>query len=195
MILLRQIGVSLLLFAGSSLIGLTFAATADGQAKKDSGVKPAPGRVKWNETKVAFDMRGKTWDAAIKWFCQQAQMPLIGKYPAPAGTITFYNVNGPDGKPREYTLVEVFDLLNEMLMSEHKHVLLRRETTLMIFPADEPIDKLLIPRIEMEELPERGRSEIVEVVVKLKRRHLNAVEFRARKARTSARRLGGRHAA
>lgn len=170
------VGIGLLFVAGLAFASLTFPTAVIGQGKKDAPRKPPPGRVNWNETKVAFDMRGKTWDATIKWFCQQAQMPLVGKYPAPAGTINFFNVNGPDGKPREYTLAEIFDVLNEMLMSEHKHILMRREATLMIYPADEPIDKLIIPRIEVSELPERGKTEIVEVVVKL-RGELNAVEF------------------
>lgn len=147
-----------------------FALPAAAQSKKDGG------RVNWSETKVAFDMRGKTWDATIKWFCQQTQMPLIGKYPPPAGTVNFFNVNGPDNKPRQYTLAEVFDVLNEMLMAEHKHILLRGENTLMLHPADEPIDRLRVPQIDVGELPERGRSEIVEVAVKLKG-HLNAVGF------------------
>jgi hypothetical protein len=46
----------------------------------------------------------------------------------------------------------------------------------MLYPADEPIDKILIPQVEVADLPERGRTEIVEVVVKLKG-ELNAVDF------------------
>lgn len=92
----RRICVILLLIAGLAFMGLTFASMAEGQGKKD---QPGPGRVNWKETKIAYDMRGKPWDATIKWFCQQVQMPLVGKYPAPPGTITFYNINGPDGMP------------------------------------------------------------------------------------------------
>ena len=41
-------------------------------------------------------------------------MPLAGKIAPPTGTVSFYNVLDPkDGKPREYNLTEVFDILNE----------------------------------------------------------------------------------
>ncbi len=175
MFVFRRISVSLLLIAGLAFMCFAFVSLAEGQGKKGPGTKKGP--INWKETKVAFDMRGKPWDSTIKWFCQQVEMPLAGKYPPPTGTITFYNVNGPSGKPREYSLVEVFDLLNEMLMAEYKHVLLRRETTLMIFPADvNEIPDHLIPPIPVKDLEEHGKTEIVEVTLTLKG-SLNAEEF------------------
>ncbi len=176
MILFRRIGVSLLLFAGLAFMASSFSSMAQGQGKKDAGAKKASGRVNWNETKVAFDMSGKPWSTAITWFSNQVQMPLTGKYKAPAGTVVFQNVVDKNGKPREYTLGEVFDLLNEMLMSEHKHILLRRDSTLMIFPADGEIPNSFIQRIAVEDLPEHARTEIVEVTLTLKG-SLNAEEF------------------
>jgi hypothetical protein len=159
MIVFRRIGVSLLLFAGLVFMSLSYGSVAQGQGKKDTKkdgketpIKAGASRINWNETNVAFDMRGKPWSTAIPWFCNQVQMPLTGKHGPPSGSISFYNVQSKDGKPREYTLTEVFDILNEMLIAEHKFVLLRRETTLMIIPADEPIPKILVPRVTVESL-------------------------------------------
>ncbi|HZZ81256.1 MAG TPA: secretin N-terminal domain-containing protein, partial [Gemmataceae bacterium] len=180
MIVFRRVGVSLLLISGFVFTTLSFSSIAQGQGKKkddtDKIVKPASKRVDWNATKVSFDMRGKPWNTAIQWFCNQVDLPLAGKYPPPNGSISFYNVTDAKGKPREYTLTEVYDILNEMLIAEHKHILLRRETTMMLFPADEPIPPYLIPRVTVEDLPQRGKTEVVECIIKLKG-DLNAEEF------------------
>jgi hypothetical protein len=69
--LIRRICANLLLLTALAFAGPIFTSVAEGQggkdaaAKKDSAVKAAPGRVNWTETKVAFDMRGKTWDSTI----------------------------------------------------------------------------------------------------------------------------------
>jgi hypothetical protein len=104
-------------------------------------------------------MHGKPWREVLVWFADQAQMPYQSKHPPPAGTFSFIP---PDGR-REYTLVEIYDVLNNALMEEHKLCLVRGRTTFSILSADEQWHP--IPRVKLKELVDRGRTEIVEVLV------------------------------
>jgi hypothetical protein len=131
--------------------------------------QPSDARVDWSTKRVAFEMRGKPWAQVFEWFVDQTGMPFRSKYPPPAGTFNFINPKDPKtGKPREYTLNEVYDTINEFLQAEHKFTLLRSDTTLTMIPADEPIPPGLVPRVTLDELPRRSRTEIVEIVLKLK---------------------------
>src|SRR5262249_40177572 len=68
---------------------------------------------------------------------------------------------------REYTLPEIIDILNDVLLP-HKLVLVRRESMFTIMPIDERIDPSILPRVRIEDLPERGRTEYVQVAYQLK---------------------------
>lgn len=180
MIVFRRISAALLLSAGLGIMGLAATTYAqdgakvppgrlEGQvpAKKEALGKATSGRPDWNATKIAFEMRAKTWQSLLEWFADQTAMPFVaGKYRAPGGTFDFVNPK-VDGKPREYSLAEIFDIINEVLIADHKFILLRREATLAIIPADESIPQLLVPRILEKELKDRAKTEIVEIIVKL----------------------------
>jgi hypothetical protein len=125
-------------------------------------VRPTNG-VPWTEKKVRFDVNGKTWHDAIVWFCNQTKMPLTGKIPAPKGAVRYPDGVDKDGKPREVTLAEVYDIFNDLL-AEQELVLLRNHTTLSLIPKNEP---RRAPRVALEDLPNRAKTEIVEVVVRL----------------------------
>src|SRR5437870_2871424 len=127
MILFRRIAVCLGLAVGIGVISLAGAGLAQGP-KKDAGKKePVPAStVDWHEKKIAFEMRGQTWGKVFEWLADQTAMPYSSKYPPPAGTFTFINPK-IDGKPREYTLTEVYDVINEILQQETNHTLVRRE--------------------------------------------------------------------
>ena len=49
-----------------------------------------------------------------------------------------------------------------------KWILIRREKTFLLHPADEKIDPTLVPRISLDELPKRGRMELVQVSIPAK---------------------------
>ena len=167
----RRIGVVLIALAGLGFLSLAASTSAQGPTPKKAGADSS--RINWNEKKIAFDMKGKPWEFVIRWFANQANMPFASQYTYPAGGFTFINPE-VNGKQREYSLTEIFDILNEILISQHQHMLLRRDLTLTMVPADK-IDDTLVPFLKVEDLPERGKTELVRVIIKLKKQ--NAEDF------------------
>jgi hypothetical protein len=115
------------------------------------------------------EMRAKPWSTIFEWLTDQTGMPFVSKYPPPPGTFNFISQKG-----RRYTLGELIDLINDGLAA-HRYVLLRSPTCFRLIPADERIDKTLLPHVRLDELPARGHSEYVEVVLPL--RLLSADEY------------------
>lgn len=144
--------------------------------------------VEWHKTKATLDVNGKSWKDALAWFSSQAKMPLVGRFEPPKGTVNFKAAVGDDGKPREYTLVEVFDIFNELLMKEHTYCLLRWEDSLSVVPADIGLGHVMPPRAAISDLHNHGRTEIVVVAIDLKN-ELGAEEFAPK-----AKRLVGHYA-
>lgn len=168
--LFRRFAVSALLLAGLYLIGHAASSYAQGKKDEKGGPKtPAKARPNWNDEQFAFEMRGKPWSTVIEWFCDKTEMPFSSTYGVPTGTFNFITPKDAKGNPRKYTLAEIYDIINESLQTQQKYTLLRRETTLTLVPADEPIPGPLVPRVKVEDLKARGKTEIVEVVVKPKR--------------------------
>jgi hypothetical protein len=124
MILIGRICAGLLLLAGSVIVTMPSSATAQ---------KAGPRPVKWDEKKIAFEMRDQPWSKVFEWFVDQSDMPFVSKVPPPPGTFTFINPN-VDGKPRQYTLTEIHVIINEVLIEQTKHVLVRREKVLTLLP-------------------------------------------------------------
>jgi general secretion pathway protein D len=120
--------------------------------------KPTP------EKKVRFEFRDKRWSEVLEWLVDQTGMQVISPT-KPAGTFTFIapKVNGV---PREYTIPEVIDIINEAL-SQQRYMLIRREASYTIIAADDVINDWILPRILAEDLPTRGKTEMVSVVLQL----------------------------
>src|SRR5207249_3798499 len=117
------------------------------------------------EKRVRLEFRDKRWADVLDWFRDQVGVPFISNY-KPTGTFTFTPEKLPNGQQREYTIPEVIDILNQALQLQ-KFILIRREASFMILPADERIDPAVLPRIRVEDLPTRGKTEYVSVVVQL----------------------------
>jgi hypothetical protein len=137
------------------------------QTKKSAPQKgDAQQPVDWNTKRVAFEIHGQPWSAVLAWFANQAQMSWTSKAGIPVGTFTFVPGQDKWGKPRQYTLTEVFDIINERLQTEHQFIVLRGEMVLTVIFGDCVDEKpYLVPRLNLSELKQRGRTEIVEVVV------------------------------
>ncbi len=141
-----------------------------GAAGKNAG-QARPFEAKPNLTAKTFviEMRSKPWAAIFEWLTDQTGMPFVSRIPPPPGTFNFIAKAG-----RRYTLGELIDLLNDGLAA-HRYVLLRSPTCFRLVPADERIDKTLLPHVRLGDLPERGHSEFVELVLPLG--FLNAEEY------------------
>ena len=109
----------------------------------------------------SFEMRNKPWKAVFEWLSNQTGQPVVANS-LPTGTFTFIS---PQGKA--YTIPEIIDVLNEALAAQ-KFLLLRREQSVLLVPADEKIDPTLVPRVPLPLLKTRGQTELVSVVVPLR---------------------------
>ena len=113
------------------------------------------------EKKLTINFDNKPWNDIFEWFSRESGLVWIGAIKVP-GSFTLRA-----DPSRQFTIAEVIDLLNEQLLAK-KFLLVRRGLTFTILPSDEKIDPSLLPRIELADLPKRGRSEIVQVIVPLK---------------------------
>ncbi len=140
------------------LLGLTLGpAIALGQVPNPT----TPEAKKTAEKTVAFEMRGKTWAGVFEWFSDLSGLSYISSYPAPGGTFTFYNP-----KNKKYTIAEIVDILNDGLQKD-KYVLIRRDASFTLFPADEAIPPELVRGVPLEDLGTVGNSEIVRTILPL----------------------------
>jgi type II secretory pathway component GspD/PulD (secretin) len=118
---------------------------------------PAPAEKTWS-----FELRNKPWSSVLEWYSDISGLPFVGKH-RPRGTATFI----PPKNKRQYTLGEITDILNELLVAQD-YILVRRTASFTVLPADEKIDLSLLPRVRVEDLKKRGRTELVTLVVTLK---------------------------
>ena len=116
--------------------------------------KPEP-----KEKTVSFVFEDKPWPQVLDWFAKESGLLLVTTT-KPTGSLTLKS-------DRQYTIPEVIDLLNDAL-SQQKFILIRREQSFSVFPADEKIQIEYVSRITPDQLPKRGRSEYVQVVVPIK---------------------------
>lgn len=118
------------------------------------------------EQKLRFQFREQSWADVLQWFARQDNLTLVMDR-APSGTFT-YSDN------RSYTPTEAIDLLNSVLLTKN-FTLLRRDRMLTVIELTKDIPIELIPRIKLEELPARGRFELVSVLFPLGKRPIDAV--------------------
>jgi type II secretion system protein D len=107
---------------------------------------------------VSINFDKMKWEEVLDWYSKETGLTLITTV-KPTGTLTL-----KPNKDRKFTMAEVTDLLNEAL-TQDKFILIRRHMTFFIHPADEKIDPTMLPRLELNELADRGKTEIVQVIL------------------------------
>jgi type II secretion system protein D len=112
------------------------------------------------EKTLAFEMRDKPWSSVLEWLSDQTGLPVITTY-KPTGTFNFISP-----KKQQYTIPEIIDILNEALLAQ-KYLLIRRDQSFTLVPADEKIDPAILPRVRVDDLGHRGNTEMVSVVLPL----------------------------
>jgi type II secretory pathway component GspD/PulD (secretin) len=122
------------------------------------------------DKKITFEMRDKPWSggpgSVLEWLSDQAGMPVSTSSAKPTGTLTFISPR-VDGVPKQYSLPEVIDILNDELLKQNL-ILVRRAKTFTVEGADKPIDPAALPRVTPNELEQYGNTEMVSVVFPLK---------------------------
>jgi hypothetical protein len=178
-----QILTGCLVTAGALAVGAALACQALGaeetagqaagalQAPSDKPDK-LPHRPKASSLKektFSLEMRDKPWKQVLEWYADISGLPFVGNS-TPTGTFTFL----PRGGKRTYTLTQITDFLNEALLAK-KYLLVRRKASFTLLPADERIDRTLLPRIRLDDLDKRGRTELVTLEIGFKK--LSAEDF------------------
>ena len=128
------------------------------EAKPEVKKEPARSAPK----KFTFKMKDAKWDDVLDWYSKVSGLTPILTV-KPKGTFTFT----PPRPDKEYTIAEITDILNEMLAGQ-KLILVRRQVSFKLHDTDEKIDPSLVPRIELSELPTRGKTELVQVIIPMK---------------------------
>jgi len=108
---------------------------------------------------ISVSWDGAQWQEVLDWYAKESGM-ILNTSVRPTGSVTIK----PPGANRKFTLGEVTDLLNEAMVLQ-KFILIRYNTTFTIWPVDEKIDWTLIPAITQDELPSRGKTELVRCVI------------------------------
>jgi type II secretory pathway component GspD/PulD (secretin) len=159
-------GLPALVARGLVLLGALAVVSGGGAQGQDSPKPSAPAKqaAGFKEKKVAFEMRDKPWAAVLEWLSDQTGLP-INTIEHPTGTLTFI---APKNGPKEYTIPQIIDILNENLIQQ-KYILIRRDASFTIVTADKDIDPALLPRITLDELDQRGKTEMVSLVLQLTR--------------------------
>jgi type II secretory pathway component GspD/PulD (secretin) len=112
---------------------------------------------------TGFEFKDAPWKVVFGWLEEQTGKPVIHIH-RPTGTFTFRH-----REKKMYTIAEVVDILNEALTAgQQKHLLIQRERQFLIVPADERVDGSIPQRVSADQLPERGKTEIVRVVIALR---------------------------
>ncbi|HVK19290.1 MAG TPA: secretin N-terminal domain-containing protein, partial [Fimbriiglobus sp.] len=137
----------------ASLGGVVVAQTPPAPPPLAAAAKPAEPEKTFSQK---FDKA--SWDSVLAWFSKATGLQQITTE-KPGGTVTV-NI---DNK----SLPDTIDLLNDALARE-KWVLIRSDQSFTLHPASDKVPPELIPQIQVDQLPKRGRTEMVQVFIPLK---------------------------
>lgn len=140
--------------AGAAILAALFGLFLAEPAAAQRGARPA------KDDSLTFEMRSMPWASLFEWLSDKTGMPVISTIKPPRGSL---NIISPKKK---YTLAQVMDIINESLLEE-KLVLIRGNKSFTLVPAGK-IRPGLVPRVSVPDLDQRGKSEIVSVVLRLR---------------------------
>jgi len=107
---------------------------------------------------MSFNFRYAPWEDVLKLFADASGLTL-DLYAIPPGTFNYYD-NG------KYTPTQALDILNGYLIQKG-FILVRRDEFLVVLNIDAGIPPNLVPTVDVAELPNRGRNELLRVVLPL----------------------------
>jgi RNA polymerase sigma factor (sigma-70 family) len=130
------------------------------KAPKNTPRDPDTPKKEQAEKTYALEFREVPWRKVFEWYSDVSGLPIISAV-MPTGTVTFV---AP--KDRRYTLGEITDILNELLLDQ-KLIILRRPKSFTLLSADELADPGRLPVVPVNDLKHYGNTELVTVVVPL----------------------------
>ena len=116
-----------------------------------------------SEKRFTFAMREVQWDKFCDWLRDATEMGIVSPPHIPLGTFTFI----PPSATKSFTIPEIMDIINEALAVEDR-ILVNRKTSFIFMPCDR-IRWNLLPFLPPGDLVEHGSTELVSLLVPLKR--------------------------
>lgn len=107
---------------------------------------------------LSFNFRYAPWTDVLTLFAETANLTL-DLNAVPPGTFNYRD-------SRKYTPTEALDVLNGYLIQKG-YILVRRDEFLVVVNIDNGIPPNLVPTIDVEDLPKRGRNELMSVLLPL----------------------------
>ncbi len=141
--------------ASVAVPSVTVAADGDEPATTSFGALPkngAPVKV------LSFNFRFAPWTDVLELFAEVADLTL-DLTEVPPGSFNYYD-NGT------YSPTEALDIINGYLQ-QRGFLLVRRDQFLVVVNVDRPIPPNLVPTVTIEEVPKRGRNELMTVLLPL----------------------------
>jgi type II secretory pathway component GspD/PulD (secretin) len=122
-------------------------------APDEPAVRPAgtPGMLR-------FNFKAHPWAEVLEWFAEKADLSYVPD-DAPQGTFNYID-------NKEYTPAQAIDLLNRVLLIKG-YVLVTHERMLFLVNIEDGVPDYLVSEIQLEDLDDRGESELVSVVFSL----------------------------
>ncbi len=106
--------------------------------------------------KLSFNFRFAPWADVLKTFAELSGLTLDLDV-IPPGTFNYFD-------EKEYTPTEALDVINGYLLQKG-YLLVRRDQFLVVLNIDDGIPPNLVPNVTVEELPQRGKNELMNVVL------------------------------
>lgn len=108
--------------------------------------------------KIQFAFREAPWDQVLEWLADLSGKSLLLEA-KPPGSFSYFDT-------KAYTLPQAIDVLNSVLLDKGYAVLMR-DNFLIAADIREGIPPHLVQRVEITDLPRRGRTELVKVLLTL----------------------------
>ena len=108
--------------------------------------------------KLSFNFRFAPWVDVLKLFADSAGLTL-DLNDVPQGTFNYHD-------EREYSPIEALDVINGYLLQKG-YLLVRRDEFLVVVNIDSGIPPNLVPTVSIDEMPKRGRNELMRVIIPL----------------------------
>ena len=107
---------------------------------------------------MSFNFRYAPWEDVLKLFADASGLTL-DLYAIPPGTFNYYDAG-------KYSPTQALDILNGYLIQKG-FILVRRDEFLVVMNIDTGIPPNLVPTVDVADLPNRGRNELLRVVMPL----------------------------
>lgn len=108
---------------------------------------------------ITFNFSEVPWEEVARWLADIGQKSLLVEA-KPAGSFTYFD-------KRKYTFPEALDIINSVLLTKG-HVLLVRNNFLILADLKEGIPPHRVEYVNVADLPSKGRTELVKVLLTLK---------------------------